>query len=1061
MILLAAVLTGIGGLLLEMVLLRRHGLLLGNTAEASALVVSLFLLGLGIGGLAAGRIRGHPGRSAALLYAAVALTAPLMDFALRGAGAVSWWTGLLFAAAAPGALAVAMGAAFPLLFTLQPPGPWRAGLLVGANLLGSVVAAWWGGNFWIPDLGLTFTLWLGSGAYVLAAALLVLAPRAGALVPPARKLRFATGARLAFAAGALGIGHEVLLLRRLPFWLEGLQPTLAGVLAGCLVGFTLGSWSTGWVHRLWGRRAGHRVLALAAVVVCVAPHEIFGPALSRLVIGSPESWGPLRDGEVGLHLRILATALVSALPCFLVGAVVPLQLARLRHRASRPALAGRLFFWQGVGAVAGSLWIGKVAPAVAPASFFAWAPVSLAALCLALCWGGGWSARVGVAAVGAAALGAGGAGSVLDPRPPVQGSRFDRPGAYRYLAHGSDSGVTASVVFDRTRHSMLLFTDGFRAAETGPGTAYMKALGHLPMLLHPGVRRAAVIALGTGTTADALVAWPEPERIDVVEISPAVLSLVDRFAGDGPGNGGQGEPAFLADPRTRVRLADGRRYLARQPPGSLDLITIEPLLPYAPGTGPLYTAEFYGLASRALADGGLMVQWLPTHAMPREYFDTLLATFARSFVHTSVWLVDQSTIVVGSREPHVPERGALERRLAGLPPALGAALHESGLPRAVDVELALVGEDPLSVCVDAATLRDDRPVLERVGYWSGARKLGFYGENLSRLRELAAASGDASTGALREARLRGLAAMAAARLQPELAKLAVLDLASVRARVPDSVLVHREETLALRLLKELEVVARGGRDVRALAIRHLERDGRSALLQACAALPDRAGAVRSSPRARAAVETAMALDPLLWESGPGFLAALAPLVEAAAPVPLESIGRLPAGAELLAHAARDAALRAIFPVRVARAAIAELAQRPLDSSETAALRGCLDPLALELAADAVVHRRGDLGAEILPLWRSDLPMPPALQTLSTGSESDRLTLARGLTGHRGARARVALAGLLDDPRADIRREAGISLFETWGDAVPYDYGWDETRRRAAADRLRSLHNPSP
>ena len=52
MIYLAAGLSGFGGLLLEMLLLRRFGLLLGNTAEASSLVLACFLLGLGFGGVA-------------------------------------------------------------------------------------------------------------------------------------------------------------------------------------------------------------------------------------------------------------------------------------------------------------------------------------------------------------------------------------------------------------------------------------------------------------------------------------------------------------------------------------------------------------------------------------------------------------------------------------------------------------------------------------------------------------------------------------------------------------------------------------------------------------------------------------------------------------------------------------------------------------------------------------------------------------------------------------------------------------------------------------------------
>ena len=607
----AALLAGLGGLLLEMVLLRRHGLLLGNTAEAAALVLALFLAGLGVGGLLVARLRGHPGRTAAALYGSVALSAPLLDALLRQLEAVPWLTGLALAVLAPGLLAVAMGAGFPLLFALQPATPWRCGGLVGANLAGSVVAAWVGGNVWIPELGLTTTLWIGAGAYAAAAGLLVWRRHGAEPLRPGRPLPFTLGARPALAAGALGIGYEILLLRRLPFWLEGLQPTLSGVLAACLFGFTAGSLlGTGWLQRVLGRRAAFNALAAAAVAICAGIHELWVPPLSRLVIGSPELSAPLlRDGDVGLHLRILLASLAAAaLPCFLLGAVVPLLLARLRHRDSRPALAGRLFFWNGVGGLLGSLWVGKLVPALAPEAYFVAAPTSLALGCLLLCLRrGGWPVAAAAGYAVAAALGVSFTGSVLAPSSPIAGSRYDRPLSYRYVAHRSDSALTASVVYDRRRHSMLLFTDGFRAAETGPGTAYMKALGHLPMLLRDDLERVAVIALGTGTTADAVVTWPAPREIHVVEISPAVLSLVDHFAGDGPGESGRTTPRFVADRRTEMHLADGRRFLARRPAGSLDLITIEPLLPYAPGTGPLYTAEGLRAARRgtpALAPRG-------------------------------------------------------------------------------------------------------------------------------------------------------------------------------------------------------------------------------------------------------------------------------------------------------------------------------------------------------------------------------------------------------------------------------------------------------------------------
>ena len=147
------------------------------------------------------------------------------------------------------------------------------------------------------------------------------------------------------------------------------------------------------------------------------------------------------------------------------------------------------------------------------------------------------------------------------PTPPVRGSRYDRPDAYAPIAHRTDSITTASVVYDRAHHSTVLFTDEFRAAYTGPGTSYMQVLGHLPFLLRDGLEDVAVLALGTGTTAEAVRVWPSPDRIHVVEISRAVFELCDRFAGDGPAAVVRPAP-FRGDPRPEGHPTSGRRWLA-------------------------------------------------------------------------------------------------------------------------------------------------------------------------------------------------------------------------------------------------------------------------------------------------------------------------------------------------------------------------------------------------------------------------------------------------------------------------------------------------------------------
>ena len=84
--------------------------------------------------------------------------------------------------------------------------------------------------------------------------------------------------------------------------------------------------------------------------------------------------------------------------------------------------------------------------------------------------------------------------------------------------------------------------------------------------------------------------------------------------------------------------------------------------------------------------------------------------------------------------------------------------------------------------------------------------------------------------------------------------------------------------------------------------------------------------------------------------------------------------------------------------------------------------------------------------ELFPLWRSDLPMPEAALGALRGGVSERIALARGLSGHRGAAARSALGALIMDSEVAVRTEAGITLQETWGDDILYDPEWDEIGR---------------
>ncbi|MEZ5965758.1 MAG: hypothetical protein R3F56_18125 [Planctomycetota bacterium] len=1074
---LAAFLTGFGGLLLELAWLRRYGLLLGNTAAALGEVFGVYLAGIGCGGFLAARWRAatvRPLLCAGRLYLLVALSGFLAEPLLRARPTLpaGWAQAALLLV--PGLPALGMGVAFPLLFAALPRAAgtlrtgWRNGLLNASNLAGAMAGAFLGGNVCVPEMGLLRSGQLGGLAYLLAAATVLFAARSagrdaavGLSLPPPPRLQPARGdLGLAFGGGALLLGCEVLWLRRLPFFLEGFQPTLAGVVAAVLLWNAVGA---ALVTPLLARLAGARAPLLAALLALLAAslglHEWGTPALMRLPV----------DTTAGMHGRIfLGASIAAALPCVFLGALVPLLLAPALHPETRGALAGALFGAQGLGELAGALLVGHLLPWLLPSAYFAAVPAVLGCLVLLL-----WRRSVGWAGTSAAAvvlavlalLGVSGAGTPLAPRPPALGARYDRPLVYRHLTHAVDATLTASVAYDRRGHSMVLFTDEFRATETGPSTAYMRVLGHLPFLLRTGLRRVAVIALGTGTTLEAVGTWPDPQAVDVVELSPAVVRVAPVFTADGPVADGR-PPCFARDPRVHLHVTDGRAYLARCAPASLDLVTMEPLLPYAPGTSSLYSAEFYALARRALSDRGLLVQWLPSHAMPRTMFDTLLQTVVCAFPHVSVWLVDQSTLVVGSRTPHLPDPSEAEARLRNLSGDVVAALHDAGVVGVQDLLAALVCADASAAPAlgSAQVLTDDAPFLERLDYWSGETRLGFLPDNLLRLAELAAAdaSADLRWREVRLRRLSGLRNLAQAPLpQPGAAALprAVLDFDAARVRAERSVLLFREQGRALRALYETQIQRSPDLGAaRAAAERLLRLDAQSALALAALALAAEDPAVRDRRGAEA-----LALDPLVWATMPPALADLRLRMDFVSP--REDLGRLPTGAALAAAAcgdgARPVALRGTFGPRVARALCAVAAERPLAAAENGALRPVLDPFTWAAFADAVVARGGDVAAEVLPLWRRDLAATDALATLLRAAPPARTTLAAELGGRGDATACDLLAHLLVDADLGVRRAAAHALSRTSGGRIPYDAEASESARADAAAALRRLHNPPP
>lgn len=223
---------------------------------------------------------------------------------------------------------------------------------------------------------------------------------------------------------------------------------------------------------------------------------------------------------------------------------------------------------------------------------------------------------------------------------------------------------------------------------------FHRLLGLLPLALHPAPQRALVIGLGGGATPGAMSQQAGVE-IEVVELSTALVNGADqlRYVNND----------VLRRPNVRLRVDDGRNYLLLTPQ-RYDVITADIIRPFHAGAGNLYSAEYFRLASDALADDGLMAQWVDTSSDTQ--YRLIVRTFQSVFPHTTVWA--DGRLLIGAKG-HLDDYA---RRLRD--PATREALAALGLDDANALRsLCTAGPEALRRFVGPGPLlTDDRPLIE-------------------------------------------------------------------------------------------------------------------------------------------------------------------------------------------------------------------------------------------------------------------------------------------------------------------------------------------------------------
>ncbi len=742
--------SGAVGLAYEVAWSRALLLLLGSTATASAIVLGVFVGALGLGarwgGVQAERSE-RPLRLYGIFEIAAAalalLSLPLISLLETPYVSIATGTGevvrlvlrIVVATIVVAPAAFLLGATLPAMVRhwVQARGGAGRGTawLYGVNTVGAVLGCLWTGFSGIEAFGIDGVLRVAAGAGVVIGVLALSVAARG----PARSVGSDAASSvsavskealwLAFVCGFIGLSIEVLGFRILVFFVEGFTVTFTAMLGVFIAGLGIGSLVLGpWMARTQRPRRLLGVLLLVDGVVLVI--ALFGivPNLEDVMrdIKASAYAGAGTQAQINAALRqssLLGSALLLFVPALLMGPTFSLCVRFTELRGADPAIAvGRTYLGNALGSVTAPLvmtfgivpWLGVLG---------AWEAVTVLTLAagIVLCVvvprlrdeqrSALSSAVAWVGVVVAAALVHITNATGTSTRDLVEASvvLHDRPDR-RLVDTATDAVTTASVVETRTGERYL-YTDDFAAAATGRYYRYMRMLGHLPALLSDRAENAMVIAFGTGTTAGAVARHESVKRMEVVEVSPAVLELADYF--------GEANRYVLRDPRTVKVLDDGRNALLLHE-ADLDIITLEPLMPYSPAGLPFYTKEFYELAKSRMREGGVVCQWVPVHAMQADLYAAFVRTFFEVFPEGSLWFFEQSTALIGRKGTAQPDAATLAARMEA--PDVRADLVEAGFttPWMFASGFVARGADVLA----APPLPDDRyagrPVRDRDPY---------------------------------------------------------------------------------------------------------------------------------------------------------------------------------------------------------------------------------------------------------------------------------------------------------------------------------------------------------
>lgn len=699
--------SGAGCLISEVTWNRMLIVVVGNSLSAAAMIIIIFMGGLGLGSFVGGRFFS---RRRGSLTPYVLLEICIGLYVLASPALFSLLTGLFSSLAAgtqqQGSLAVArllvstvalllpaflMGATFPAMIAGTTEGDSnrrtaRTGYLYSVNTIGAALGCFAAGYHLLLELGVQTTLTVALCLYVAASLSALIAnglrsqavrtssqqpdavAQTGDVEPEAVSAGFLRVAT--FGVGFVALAYEVLLTRLSILYLGNTVSVFPLVLTAFLLGTGFSAVAGTWLYGVLGRVRGNRMFGLialgAGVFVIATPYLL----LTDAVLGAGH-FARLADSGARNPLPILG---ILILPTILIGALLPVAMRMLpiASGGGTTRSAANLYALNTAGGMIGA---GVANHLLVPYIGVQNTLLLLTAICVAIGLPVLAARRRRVIALGAAAAVVVVLALVLPGMMDLYAGKIaEGTGAEKtemlLVREGRAATVTVLDQMDAHKGTYRdMYLNGIEEASTRYWHVQLfKLLGVLPGLLHEGEgeKQAAVVAFGAGITAGSVLALDDVASLDVVDLNPDIEGINDLFTAV---NGD-----VFHNPRFHFHNDDGRNFLVTSRK-QYDLIISDSTHPRAYDSWILYTEEFYESVKERLAPGGIFAQWVPVlDSMRGPLFSIHLNTFRKVFPNTTFWYVygSDQAFLLAMPGPLAIDAERLQARLDRLPDWFGA-----------------------------------------------------------------------------------------------------------------------------------------------------------------------------------------------------------------------------------------------------------------------------------------------------------------------------------------------------------------------------------------------------